>query len=54
MRRHTACVLHCQWKPIKQEILGHFGHCTLAELASHEALPGWLKPTQPARRKAAR
>lgn len=48
----TACVLHCQWKPIKQEILGHFGHCTLAELASHQDLPGWLKPTP--RSKAAR
>jgi Rrf2 family protein len=43
----TACVLHCQWKPIKQEILGHFGHYTLAELASHKALPNWL--SQPAR-----
>jgi Rrf2 family transcriptional regulator, iron-sulfur cluster assembly transcription factor len=50
----TACVLHCQWKPIKQEILGHFGHCTLAELASHEALPGWLMETKPRARKTAR
>jgi Rrf2 family protein len=46
----TACVLHCQWKPIKQEILGHFGHCTLAELvASRKDLPGWLTQTKPAR-----
>ncbi len=48
----TACVLHCQWKPIKQEILGHFGHCTLAELAAHPELPGWL--TQPPRTRRAR
>lgn len=50
----TACVLHCQWKPIKQEILGHFGHCTLAELASHEALPGWLTETKPLAKKTTR
>jgi Rrf2 family protein len=50
----TACVLHCEWKPIKQEILGHFGHCTLAELASHKALPGWLTETKPRARKFAR
>jgi Rrf2 family protein len=50
----TACVLHCQWKPIKQEILGHFGHCTLAELASHEALPNWLAQAQPALSKGRR
>jgi Rrf2 family protein len=50
----TACVLHCQWQPIKQEILGHFGHCTLAELAAHKGLPGWLIETPPARSKDAR
>lgn len=30
----TACVMHHQWKPIKQELLGQFGGYTLAQLAS--------------------
>jgi Rrf2 family transcriptional regulator, iron-sulfur cluster assembly transcription factor len=43
----TACVLHCQWKPIKQEILEHFGGYTLAQLAaSRKRLPTWLSPKQ--------
>jgi Rrf2 family iron-sulfur cluster assembly transcriptional regulator len=50
----TACVLHRQWQPIKQEILGHFGHCTLAELAVRKDLPGWLIEPPAARSKAAR
>lgn len=47
----TACVLHCQWQPIKQEILGQFGHCTLAELIGHKGLPRWLMEAPPARSK---
>ena len=48
----TACVLHSQWKPIKQELLGQFGGYTLAQLASsHNLLPGWLPEKKPARGK---
>jgi Rrf2 family iron-sulfur cluster assembly transcriptional regulator len=44
----TACVLHCQWKPIKQEILEHFGGYTLSQLAaSRKRLPVWLSSEQP-------
>jgi Rrf2 family protein len=49
----TACVMHCQWKPIKHEILMHLGHCTLAELAAHKDLPSWLANAPSARRRAA-
>ncbi|MBI1284249.1 MAG: Rrf2 family transcriptional regulator [Thiobacillus sp.] len=38
----TACVLHCQWKPIKQELLGQFVGYTLAQLASTRRRPAWL------------
>jgi Rrf2 family iron-sulfur cluster assembly transcriptional regulator len=39
----TACVLHCEWKPIKQEILEHFGGYTLTQLAaSRVRLPAWM------------
>jgi Rrf2 family protein len=36
----TACVMHCQWKPIKQELAEGLGSYTLAALAS-AALPAW-------------
>jgi Rrf2 family protein len=49
----TACVMHCQWKPIKHEILGHLGQCTLAELVAHKDLPGWLAKAPSVRRSAA-
>lgn len=48
----TACVMHCHWKPIKQELLGQFGGYTLGQLArSRKPLPGWIKEKPPARRK---
>lgn len=48
----TACVLHGQWKPIKQELLGQFGGYTLAQLSSsRKRLPGWLSEKKPARSK---
>lgn len=37
----TACVLHRQWKPIKQELTEGFGRHSLKELAAG-ALPAWL------------
>ncbi|MDP2833123.1 MAG: Rrf2 family transcriptional regulator [Pseudomonadota bacterium] len=37
----TACVLHCQWKPIKQELTDGLGGYSLAALAN-SALPPWL------------
>jgi len=37
----SACVMHCQWKPIKQELNEGFGKHNLATLASTE-LPSWL------------
>ncbi len=37
----TACVLHCQWKPIKQELSEGLGRHSLEELA-RGALPPWL------------
>ncbi len=37
----TACVLHCQWKPIKQELSEGLGGHSLATLAN-AALPAWL------------
>ena len=50
----TACVLHSQWKPIKQELLGQFGGYTLAQLASsRKRPPGWLPEKKPARSKKA-
>jgi Rrf2 family transcriptional regulator, iron-sulfur cluster assembly transcription factor len=50
----TACVMHCHWKPIKQELLGQFGSYTLAQLASpRKRLPGWLPEKKPARRSKA-
>jgi Rrf2 family protein len=50
----TACVMHCHWKPIKRELLGHFGGYTLAQLAlSRKRLPGWMKEKKPARSKKA-
>lgn len=48
----TACVMHCHWKPIKQELLGQFGGYTLAQLAkSRKRLPGWMTEKTPARSK---
>ena len=48
----TACVMHCHWKPIKQELLGQFGGYTLGQLArSRIPLPGWMMEKPPARRK---
>jgi len=50
----TACVMHCHWKPIKQELLGQFGGYTLAQLASsRKRLPVWLTEKKPARGKKA-
>jgi Rrf2 family protein len=37
----TACVLHCQWKPIKQELSEGLGGYSLATLAN-ATLPAWL------------
>lgn len=37
----SACVMHCDWKPIKQELTENLGHYTLATLASGE-MPAWL------------
>lgn len=37
----TGCVLHCQWKPIKQELTDGLGGYNLAALAN-SALPPWL------------
>jgi Rrf2 family protein len=37
----TACVLHCQWQPIKQELTEGLGGYTLAALAN-AAIPAWL------------
>ena len=37
----TACVLHSQWQPIKQELAEGLGGYTLAALAG-AALPPWL------------
>lgn len=41
----SACVLHCQWKPIKTELLDDLKQHTLASLAavSAEGLPDWLQ-----------
>jgi Rrf2 family iron-sulfur cluster assembly transcriptional regulator len=38
----SACVLHCQWKPIKQELGEGLGGYTLASLAQ-ATLPAWLQ-----------
>jgi Rrf2 family protein len=39
----TACVLHGQWRPIKQELGEHLQRHTLAELAAKaDDLPYWL------------
>lgn len=37
----SACVLHCQWKPIKQELTEGLGQHSLEELA-RTTLPAWL------------
>lgn len=37
----TACVMHCHWQPIKQELAEGLGSYTLLALAS-AALPAWL------------
>lgn len=37
----TACVMHCQWQPIKQELAEGLGAATLAALAGGE-MPAWL------------
>jgi len=36
----TACVMHCQWKPIEQELAEGLGSYTLAALAS-DSPPPW-------------
>jgi Rrf2 family protein len=39
----TACVLHCQWKPIKHELLADLKRHTLTSLAALGATaPSWL------------
>jgi Rrf2 family iron-sulfur cluster assembly transcriptional regulator len=37
----TACVMHCDWKPIKQELADSLGQYNLAELA-HNGMPEWM------------
>ncbi len=37
----SACVMHCSWKPIKQELVDGLGSHTLATLAA-APLPAWL------------
>lgn len=37
----TACVLHCQWKPIKQELTDGLGNSSLAKLANMQLPPFW-------------
>ncbi|MBK6744756.1 MAG: Rrf2 family transcriptional regulator [Hydrogenophilales bacterium] len=41
----SACVLHCQWKPIKTELLDDLKKHTLASLAATSSLglPAWLQ-----------
>lgn len=49
----TACVMHCHWKPIKQEMLGQFGGYTLAQLATtHTHPPGLLPDRKPVKKPA--
>jgi Rrf2 family protein len=38
----TACVMHCDWKPIKQELTEGLGQYTLSDLAGGQ-LPDWLR-----------
>ena len=38
----SACVMHCSWKPIKQELTEGLGNYTLAALAA-APLPAWLR-----------
>ncbi len=40
----SACVMHCDWKPIKQELTESLGHYTLASLAALAGgeMPAWL------------
>jgi Rrf2 family iron-sulfur cluster assembly transcriptional regulator len=40
----TACVMHCHWKPIKQELLEQFGGYTMAQLATTHKLPSGTLP----------
>lgn len=35
----NACALHCQWRPVKEQLLGLLSHQTLAEL-SPESIRG--------------
>jgi Rrf2 family transcriptional regulator, iron-sulfur cluster assembly transcription factor len=37
----TACVMHCDWKPIKQELADGLGQYSLAALAGN-GLPDWM------------
>jgi len=37
----TACVMHCNWKPIKQELADGLGQYSLAALAGN-GLPDWM------------
>jgi len=40
----SACVLHCQWRPIKEELSAHLQRHTLAELATEmDGQPDWLR-----------
>lgn len=49
----TPCVMHCHWKPIKQEMLGQFGGYTLAQLAAtHKRPPGLLPDNKPVKQPA--
>lgn len=38
----NACVLHCQWKPIKEQLLADLSEHTLESLAGSGARPAWL------------
>jgi Rrf2 family transcriptional regulator, iron-sulfur cluster assembly transcription factor len=37
----SACVMHCDWKPIKQELADGLGQYSLAALAGN-GLPDWM------------
>lgn len=41
----TACVMHCQWQPIKQELTEGLCGYSLSTLAN-TTLPAWLLPDQ--------
>lgn len=42
----TACVMHCDWKPIKLELTHNLGQYTLASLADG-GMPEWMLSSVP-------